>query len=160
MRSKGAEHALDDLIGPQHAFSVKKHVDHVQDPGCQESQEANQEVGNVEASQCFHLILHDKWEWVTMVTWNQMHGTGECQQWSYHKQATLQHALALLHVSVFLWWQAMQVFVCKQAQQGWKSPFHEQEPSSTWKPAHWRIQASEQHKTQKQSLMTHVEEEV
>lgn len=29
MRSKGAEDSLDDLVGPQHPFLVKEHVDHV-----------------------------------------------------------------------------------------------------------------------------------
>lgn len=68
--SEGAEHSLDDLVGPQHPFLVKEHVDHVQDPGCQESQETNQEVGDVEASQCFHLILHDTRECFTLCTQN------------------------------------------------------------------------------------------
>lgn len=58
MRCTGAEEPLDELVGPEHPFSVQEHVDHVQNPGCQEAQEADQEVGYVEPAQGFHFILH------------------------------------------------------------------------------------------------------
>lgn len=57
MGGTGAEEPLDELVGPEHPLSVQKHVDHVQDPGCQEAQEANQEVGYVEPAQGFHFVL-------------------------------------------------------------------------------------------------------
>ena len=58
VRGKGAEHSLDEVVGLQHCSFAQVHVDHVQYPGGDKSQEADKEVANVQAAQRFHLILH------------------------------------------------------------------------------------------------------
>ena len=60
MRSKGAEHGLDEVVGLQHGSFAKVHVDHIQNPSGDKSQEADQEVADVQATQCLDFILQQR----------------------------------------------------------------------------------------------------